>query len=356
MKSHSAAKECVLFADDSKTARAAARKILQNTFDVVDASTGDEAWAQIKNNSDIRLVIADINMPDSNGFELLKKIRQSEDLSIAQLPVVIITGVENSVAAMRAALKLGATDFISKPFKGIDLVCRVQSYIKLTNKICKLEKLLKNGKIFDGSQIEQYELYAKKYLSFANRHKSSCSFGYIDIDVLNDIHTQHDKKILIQIQKLIEDKIKHHLREEDLFSSVSTHRFGLTMPATSQVKAQVLLIRLIDVINVISLEVRGEKYRLSAKSSVYTRNGIEQSESFESIMSQLDEAVIRCKNKIIVCGNSKHQQSAHVDQFKYAESLSHVLNGEYHKISEVHVTVLSNKFDPFMQYASNFGK
>lgn len=362
MEDSTSTKDCILFADDSKTARAAVRKVLQSSYNVAEAQTGDDAWSQIENNDSIELIIADINMPDSNGLELLQKIRKSNDRRISQLPVIVITGAENSAAAMNTALKHGATDFIAKPFKGFDLLCRVQSYIELNKKIRSLESDLEDGSNTTSFQIEQHELYARKSLSFANRHKSTCSFGCIDIDVLNDIHTQHNKKVLLKIQQLISGRITHHLREEDLFSQISTHRFGLVMPATSQLKSQILLVRLIDVINAMSLEIGGENYRLSAKAGIYTRNGLAD-DDYDAIMVLLNDAVDRCKannnnNKIIICGDNQKEQadvSASLQSDEIEESLLHVLSGEYHKIVDGHVKELSNKLSPFIQYANDLG-
>jgi diguanylate cyclase (GGDEF)-like protein len=362
MKASASCKERVLFADDSKTARAAARKVLQNSFDVIDASNGDEAWLQLENNASIKLVVADINMPDSNGFELLNKIRQSKNSRISRLPVIVITGIENSAAAMRAALKLGATDFISKPFKGFDLMCRVRSYIALNEKIDTLEAELKNKKAFDRFQLDQHEFYARKCLSFANRHKSTCSFACVDIDVLSDINSQYDNNILMKIQKLIGKRVSGHLRGEDFFSQIAAHRFGLVMPATSQLKAQILLVRLIDVLNSMSLEISGKSYRLSAKSGVYTRAGLQDTDSYEDLMDQLDDAVNRCKknnnnNKIAICGDKRTEEAISIaDEAVLAESLSHIISGEYHKIVDGHVAALSNKLGPFIQYANGFSK
>ena len=352
----STSKHCILFADDSKTARAAARKVLQKRYTFIEAENGELAWQQIESNSEIDLVVADINMPDSNGFELLGKIRNSSDSRIANLPVVIITGVENSGAAVTAALKLGATDFISKPFKGVDLLCRCHSYISLNKKIQKLEVTLENEQHSTSFQLNLFEIFANKYLSFAKRHKSNCAFGCIEVDVLCEIHTKHSRKTLNNIQKIIDQRVIKLLRVEDVFFPIGVNCFGVVMPTTSQVKSKILLLRLIESIDVMSLEIGGSIYRLSAKAAVYIYNGFGEDVSIKAIQIELDDTLdssdeIKQHNKIKVCGNQVVAAS-NINESVISESLLHVLKGDYHKIIEDHVKELSDRLSPFLQYAN----
>ncbi len=349
-------KEVVLFADDSKTVRLAARKALQEKYTVVEASSGDEAWKEIKNNPVIELVFADINMPESNGFELLQKIRTSDTPHIANLPVVIITGAENSEAAMHAALNLGATDFISKPFRQIDLLSRTYSYITLNKKIRSLESDAIEDKVNGFYITKQYEIYATKCLSFANRYKNACSFSYIEIDVLSDIYRQKGKDILNQMLEQISQRLSGVFREEDLIAQLSINRFGLVMPATSQVKCGVVVQRLIEVINAMAFDIDNVNYRLSAKAAIYTSCDFEN--TYADIACILDAAITHGRdgsNGIVTC-DDKHTDdidSAEVKESAFMAALIHVLNGDYHKIAEGDIAELSDMLSPFINYASS---
>ena len=68
-------------------------------------------------------------MPMMNGLELLLKIRKSNDIRLAKLPVVMITGKSDTDAGKQAVFDIGATDFIGKPFDTLDLISRARSHV-----------------------------------------------------------------------------------------------------------------------------------------------------------------------------------------------------------------------------------
>ncbi len=349
-------KGVVLFADDSKTARAAAAKVLQEKYTVIDAPNGDLAWEKIKENPDIAFVFADIHMPVSNGLELLSKIRSSSDSRIASLPVVVITGIENSEAAMRVALNMGATDFISKPFKAVDLLSRTYSYITLNNKIKMLEADVTRDKVTGFYLTNQFESYARKSLSFANRYKNSCSFAYIEIDTLSEIYLQHSKGILNQILELMCKRITGLIREEDFIAQLSTNCFGLILPATGHVKTGIVIKRILSSLDKLAFDIGDENYRLDARVAVFTNRGFDN--SYEDVVCELDAALTKGRQerkKIVTCGETDADKGIDILEVKDSalnDALIHVLNGDYHKILDNHVRDLSAKLGPFMNYAN----
>ena len=105
----------VLIVDDSKTIRTILRRILVELgYEVCEAANGKEALQVIETRkAAVKLVLADWNMPEMNGFELLKRLRQDPDL--ASLVVVMVT-TETEMSNMASALDAGANEYIMKPF------------------------------------------------------------------------------------------------------------------------------------------------------------------------------------------------------------------------------------------------
>lgn len=105
-----------LVVDDSR----AVRMILANTlkelgFEVCEAANGQEALKLIEagGNTTLSLALVDWNMPEMNGFELLKRLRQTPEL--ASLIIVMVT-TETELDQMAAALEAGANEYVMKPF------------------------------------------------------------------------------------------------------------------------------------------------------------------------------------------------------------------------------------------------
>lgn len=108
--------------DDSQVTRALGEYLENFKYDFEIAGTGAEALARVKN-SDVALVLLDINLPDFSGFDILGKIKEIN----SSIPVVVMTGFVSTEAAIEA-MKMGAYEFISKPFeadKVIGLINRI---------------------------------------------------------------------------------------------------------------------------------------------------------------------------------------------------------------------------------------
>jgi len=114
----------VLVADDSRVVRRAIVHILGKELNVLEACDGQDAWRLLRQDSRIELVISDIQMPEMNGYNLICKMRASDDPGLRELPILVITSAEDEVTRERA-YACGANDFILKPFKSSDLWTRV---------------------------------------------------------------------------------------------------------------------------------------------------------------------------------------------------------------------------------------
>lgn len=103
----------ILIVDDSASVRQAVGFTLQSAgFEVIQASHGQEALAQLQ--GDVHLVITDLNMPVLDGIGLLKGVRAHAVYKYT--PVVVLT-TESQESRKQAAKAAGATAWIVKPFK-----------------------------------------------------------------------------------------------------------------------------------------------------------------------------------------------------------------------------------------------
>lgn len=118
----------ILLVDDHETSLQTLRHILaREGYDLVEASTGREAVIAAREFSP-DLVLLDVMLPDISGFEVCQEIRG--DLDLAELPVVLITGLRDREATLRG-LAAGADDFITKPVEPDELRARVRTITRL---------------------------------------------------------------------------------------------------------------------------------------------------------------------------------------------------------------------------------
>ncbi|WP_139158170.1 response regulator, partial [Klebsiella pneumoniae] len=86
----------------------------------------------------IDLILLDIKLPELNGWEVLNKIRQK-----AQTPVIMLTALDQDIDKVMA-LRIGADDFVVKPFNPNEVIARVQAVLRRTqfaNKVTNKNKL-----------------------------------------------------------------------------------------------------------------------------------------------------------------------------------------------------------------------
>lgn len=155
-------KRQILIVDDEQVNRELLGFIAASNYDVLYASDGASALDIMKEHSKtLSLVLLDLNMPDVDGFEVMKRMMESDDLK--NLPVLIMTSEEG---AEIECLKLGAADFIAKPFRAPEVVmARMQRTIELyedRNTIESTERddltgLLTRDYFFN--YIAQYDMY-----------------------------------------------------------------------------------------------------------------------------------------------------------------------------------------------------
>jgi DNA-binding NarL/FixJ family response regulator len=115
----------VVVADGDAEARGAAvETLMRGGYDVVGVTGGAEALAAAQN-SDVRLVILEVALPDMTGYEVCQELRRlhGDDL------VIFLSGTHTDPIDRAAGLLFGADDFIVKPFDPSEFMARVRLFV-----------------------------------------------------------------------------------------------------------------------------------------------------------------------------------------------------------------------------------
>ena len=118
----------ILIVDDDYIAREILGKILKDRYEICYAENGVTALDIIKRDKlKLSLVILDLHMPKMDGYSLLKLLRSDNELR--RIPVIVLTSEKGAEVE---SLKIGAADFITKPFDMPEVICaRVSHSIEL---------------------------------------------------------------------------------------------------------------------------------------------------------------------------------------------------------------------------------
>jgi len=115
----------VLITDDDAELRALVRYFLERKgVEVDEVENGAEAVARIQNGHNYSAMVLDLLMPIQDGFTTLEQVRQID----RNIPVIVLSSLSQENNVLRA-LKMGATDFLRKPFSPDELYFRIRRFV-----------------------------------------------------------------------------------------------------------------------------------------------------------------------------------------------------------------------------------
>ncbi|WP_455212157.1 GGDEF domain-containing response regulator [Kaarinaea lacus] len=245
-------KPTVLVIDDSKLVRVSIKRVLKKEFAILEAVDGEDGWEKLLANQEVQVVITDAGMPRLDGFELIQRIRKSEDNRIKDIPIMMVTGAEKAQTDLREkALSLGATDFITKPFDDVQMLARARTHAKLDTTQRSLEKTTHEleetstvdplTKISNRRHLLQQGAQA---LAFATRHKQALSFIGVGIDNFETIKSQYGNENSHQVQVWVAKLLQPILRQEDTIARIDNGVFAMIAPTATRMDAAVLAERM----------------------------------------------------------------------------------------------------------------
>ena len=124
----------ILVADDEKDIRSVLALYLEDAgYEVVEAADGAEAL-RVLESQDIDLCLLDIMMPELDGYQVLKRVRETDDV-----PVIVISA-KGQDSEKILGLNLGADDYLVKPFNPLEAVARVNTNIRRAKGVLPQQK------------------------------------------------------------------------------------------------------------------------------------------------------------------------------------------------------------------------
>lgn len=134
------AKPKILVVDDESRMRDLIHLYLQTEFAVTEATDGLSALRQL-NAEEPDLVLLDVMMPNLDGWATLKRIREE-----SSTPVIMLTA-RGDVPDRVQGLKMGADDYVAKPFDGRELVARIQAVLRRTTSPGEGQSVIRRGNL-----------------------------------------------------------------------------------------------------------------------------------------------------------------------------------------------------------------
>lgn len=167
----------VLVVDDNADMRGYLARLLSNQFRIILAKDGLEGMEQAKTFRP-ELILTDLMMPRMSGHDLLKAIRQDDELRAT--PIVFLTARADTEARVES-LEAGSDDYIAKPFDEHEILARVTNLIRLRSQERELVELQKEKMArFLPAQIADV-IFSKRADDVLRSHRAEITVVFIDL-------------------------------------------------------------------------------------------------------------------------------------------------------------------------------
>lgn len=198
-------KRRVMIIDDEEINRLMLGNILETEYEVVFAKDGQEAWDLLHGEEkDISLLLLDLLMPVMNGFELISKLNEDDELK--SIPVIVMTSEKEAEVK---SIKLGASDFITKPYDMPEVIlARCERIIKLSEETTLIHSTEKDA--VTGLFTRDY--FFEYIRQIEARHNSSVDALVFNIDHFHLVNEMYGRKtgdsVLVRVANTLEEVLK----------------------------------------------------------------------------------------------------------------------------------------------------
>jgi two-component system cell cycle response regulator len=281
----------VLIADDSKVIRKSIIKMLGDEYTVLEAADGMEALEMLQQNHEIRLLFSDLGMPRMDGYELLAAIRSDEDEGLAEIPVIIVTGKEDTEAAKERMIELGATDLIGKPFHSAELKSRTRSYISLARKVRKLEQASPIDKASGLATADYFKQQTEITFSLSKRHGHDITLARINIENYAELHAEYGKAVVAKIIATVGKLLRGDMRKEDVAAHLGDERFALMLPCADPDGANEAMSRIRQRLAKMDLRIGDKVAHIAFSAGIVSLPVSDDMADFAALMAQAENAL-----------------------------------------------------------------
>ena len=283
-------KHKVLVVDDSMVFRKQMEGMLKNLFlNVYTVAHGEEALGMLEAHPDISLVLTDYNMPVMDGIELTLEIRKKftkNDLSI----IALSSNEDDEINAK--FLKVGANDYIKKPFSKEEFSCRVNNTLEAIENIHIITNHA-NRDYLTGLYNRRYFYQSMEgYMKDAAQNGEKFAVAMIDIDHFKKVNDTygHDigDKVIVELSEIL----RATTARRDLVSRFGGEEFCIVLKNINRFSAQDILERVrIEVQKAVVSTPKGDvEFTISIGAALH-----DESDSLDDTINNADMMLYKAK-------------------------------------------------------------
>ena len=257
-------------------------------YDVITAPDGREGL-KILHDSPVDLIISAVLLPEMDGLEFCKKVRESSTTDT--IPFIFLSA-QGSLEDKQSAFREGADDYITKPFEPNDLLLRAEAGLKraeryLAEAYTDALTGLNNRRYFDKKLAEM--------MAHSTRYGETFCLAMLDVDLFKDFNDSFGHVAGDRALKHIATIIIENIRESDTHARFGGEEFTVLLPSTDKKSAINFMDRLRQRISETEMVDEGKKHLFTI--SIGIAQFPDDSEIQDELIKCADEALYESKSK-----------------------------------------------------------
>ncbi|MEE9383528.1 MAG: diguanylate cyclase [Nannocystaceae bacterium] len=229
-------KPLILVADDEPTTRGFVASVLRRNNMLVEEVEDGQKAVERATRGDVDLVVLDAVMPRLGGFEACRIIKAASGSHF--LPIILVT-IQNDTSSRVAGLRIGADDYIGKPFDERELMARVRSLLRvkkmhddLTEAKRALEELAVHDELTGLHNFRYLRTRLEDEFRRSMRYRDPLTCVMIDVDHFKKVNDQHGHAVGDAVLVEVARRLRAGVREVDAVARYGGEEFLLLLPST----------------------------------------------------------------------------------------------------------------------------
>lgn len=235
---HQEEKPRILIIDDEKMNLKVLADLLKDEYAPIVARNGEQALKLASGDFPPDLILLDVIMPQMGGYEVIKNLKNNDKTN--NIPVIFVTAL-NSIEDEEHGFKLGAVDYITKPFSPPIVKMRVRNHLRIVHQYKLLDQLAYLDGLTEISNRRRFEEVFQKEWARSSRNKSPFSLAMIDVDFFKQYNDQYGHAMGDLTLQKIAKALKNVLRRPaDLIARYGGEEFVMLLPETDAAAAKIV--------------------------------------------------------------------------------------------------------------------
>jgi len=288
----------LLIVDDTETNVDILVELLSDLYEIVVALDGERAL-EILEEQKVDLILLDIMMPEIDGYEVCKRVKQNE--KIYDIPIIFITA-KTDEESIEKAYEVGGMDYITKPFKPKELFARIKTQLhiralieELENSKSELKRLSETDPMTNLCNRRYFNNASKSIIELARRDKTALTVVMLDIDKFKKVNDTYGHDVGDEIIISVANILLEMTRKSDLDCRFGGEEFILLLPETSLEGGIVIAEKIRKKVEAFSLHLEDDKEVKVTVSLGVSQLDTENDLRMESVIKRADIALYKAK-------------------------------------------------------------